>query len=355
LTGETVMTLYIGVDFHPHQQTAAWCDTETGETETKDLKHDLDAVRKFYSSLPEPAIIGIEASAKAAWFENMLFETGHKLFVGNPVLIRKRATSRHKNDHRDAELILELLMRGEFPAIWRRPPESSQVIEVMGLRQSIVRQRTQCYNRLQALAHSVGMPKGRMKTIAMQDVLKASAMDEADQIRREHLFLLIEQLSAQIGKLDEWLKAKAGENRSVQLLQTQKGVGCLTALVTVHTLGDAKRFKKVNKAVASFAGLDPREMSSAGRTRFGSITKAGSSLLRYHLGQAAMIASRYDPKLKAFYRRLAKKKPKAVAKTAAARKLLVKLAIMLRDSITAEEFDLRGRTAGNARVAPGLK
>jgi len=32
LTGETVMTLYIGVDFHPHQQTAAWCDTGTGET-----------------------------------------------------------------------------------------------------------------------------------------------------------------------------------------------------------------------------------------------------------------------------------------------------------------------------------
>jgi transposase len=63
--------------------------------------------------LNEPAIVGIEASAKATWFENMLFETGHKLFVGNPVLIRKRATSRHKNDRRDAELILELLLRGE--------------------------------------------------------------------------------------------------------------------------------------------------------------------------------------------------------------------------------------------------
>lgn len=87
------MTLYIGVDFHPHQQTLAWCDTRTGETETIDLAHDPDKVRQFYSSLPEPAIIGIEASARATWFENMLFETRHKLFVGNPVLIRKRATS----------------------------------------------------------------------------------------------------------------------------------------------------------------------------------------------------------------------------------------------------------------------
>ncbi len=109
--------------------------------------------------MSEPAIVGIEASSKMAWFENMLFETGHKLFVGNPVLIRKRATSRHKNDRRDAELILELLMRNEFPAIWRRPQTSNQVIEIMGLRKSLVRQRIQCYNRLQALAHGIGMPK----------------------------------------------------------------------------------------------------------------------------------------------------------------------------------------------------
>jgi hypothetical protein len=79
LTGETAMTLYIGVDLHPYQQTAAWCDTRTGETEAVDLKHDLGKVREFYASLSEPAIVGIEASAKMNWFENILFETGHKL------------------------------------------------------------------------------------------------------------------------------------------------------------------------------------------------------------------------------------------------------------------------------------
>jgi transposase len=343
------MTLYIGVDLHPHQQTAAWCDTRTGETETVDLKHDLDKVREFYAGLSEPAIVGIEASAKMSWFESMLTDTGHKLYVGNPVLIRKRATSRHKNDRRDAELILELLMRDEFPAIWRRPTESNQVIEIMGLRQSLVRQRTQVYNRLQALAHSIGMPKSRMKTAAVQTVFKAAGMDETDSMRREHLFLLIEQLDGQIDELSEWLKKKAEENSSARLLQTQMGVGYLTALVTVHTLGDVTRFKKVSKGVVSFAGLDPREMSSAGRARFGAITKAGSPMLRHHLGQAVMTATRYDLRLKAFYKRLAKKKPKAVARTAASRKLLVKLAIMLRDGITAEEFDRRGRTVGNAR------
>ena len=66
------MTLYIGVDLHPHQQTAAWCDTRTGETETVDLKHDIGKVREFYTSLSEPAIVGIEASAKMSWFKGRI-------------------------------------------------------------------------------------------------------------------------------------------------------------------------------------------------------------------------------------------------------------------------------------------
>lgn len=54
------MTLYIGVDFHPHQQTVAWCDRQTGEVRTLDLAHDLDRVREFYSSFSGPVVIGIE-------------------------------------------------------------------------------------------------------------------------------------------------------------------------------------------------------------------------------------------------------------------------------------------------------
>jgi transposase len=348
------MTLYIGVDIHPHQQTVAWCDKSTGEIRTEDLKHDLEAVRSFYSRLPEPAVIGIEATSKMAWFEKMLFETGHKLLVGNPVLIRKRATSRHKNDRRDAELILDLLMKDEFPFIWRRTQESNEVIDILGLRRSLVQQRTQCYNRLQALAHSIGMPKGQMKSKWIQSIIKAAEMDEASSIRRRLLFTEIELLNEHIEELRSWLEKKAGSESKVQLLMTQKGVGPLTALVTVHSLGDVSRFQKVGKMAASFSGLDPVERSSAGRIRFGAITKAGSSLLRHHLGQAAMVAVRFDQRLKDFHKRLSKRKPKAVAKTAASRKLLVKLAIMLRDNISADEFDRRGRN-GNARFENGLK
>lgn len=347
------MTLYIGVDFHPHQQTVAWCDTATGETDTFDLPHDRERVREFYGSLGEPAVVGIEASSRAPWFETLLAEAGHQLMVGNPTLIRKRAVSRHKNDRRDAALILELLLRGEFPSLWRRSPENDQILEVLRLRHGLVGQRTALYNRLQALAHAAGMAKGKMKSPAYRERLRAAPLDEAGAMRREHLFLLVEGLSRQIAEFESWLKGKAEADDRVALLLTQKGVGYLTALAMVNTIGDVTRFARVAKQVTSFVGLDSLEKSSAGKTRFGRISKGGSPLLRYQLGQAAQIVIRYDEKLKSFYRRLEKKKPKGVAKTAAARKLLVKLSIMLRDSIPAAEFDRRGRAVGNARGSAG--
>lgn len=343
------MTFYIGVDFHPHQQTLCYVDKQTGAMETLDLEHDLLKVKEFYSSLTEPAVVGIEASSRAVWFENMIAETGHTLVVGNPVLIRKSAPSRHKNDRRDAEHMLELLMSEKFPAIWRRPRESSEIVDVLRLRHRLVGQRTQVYNRLQALAHSVGMPKCCMRSMTVQKVLREVEMSESGTLCREQLFSMLCHLNERIAELEKWLKAKAAINSQVELLLTQRGVGYLTALTFVHTVGDVKRFTKGPKGVTHFAGYDSVEDSSGSRKRFGPISKGGSSLLRFQLGAAAQMAIRSDVKLKAFYKRLAKKKPKAVAKTATARRLLVKLSIMLRDNITADEFDLRGRTVGNAR------
>lgn len=343
------MTFYLGVDFHPHQQTVAWCDRETGETETIKLFHDVEKVQEFYSSFAEPVVIGIEASVRAAWFEKIVMEAGHKLLVGNPVLIRKSAPSRHKNDRLDAQHILDLLMTDRFPALWRRPRESNEILEVLRVRSSLVRQRTQVYNRLQVLAHNIGLPKSKMSCTAVQQVLKNAEMDESGILCREQLFSMLVHINERISKLESWLQPKAKTNSQVQLLMTQKGVGYLTALTFVHTVGDVTRFEHGPKGVTKFAGYDSVENSSADRIRFGSISKAGSRLLRFQLGQAAMSAVRSDMKLKAFQKRLLKKKPKAVAKTATARRLLVKLSIMLRDNITAHEFDLRGSTVGNAR------
>src|SRR5205823_11500839 len=95
------------------------------------------------------------------------------------------------------------------------------------------------------------------------------------------------------------------------------------------TLGPAERFRG-GKEVASYFGLIPREHSSGGGQRLGHISKQGSSFLRFLLVEAGQSAARQDPQLGRFYRRLAVRKHRALAKVAVARKLAVRLYLMLR-------------------------
>ena len=347
------MALYIGVDFHPHQQTVSFCNTEQGECRQTALAHNPELVRRFYEQFSN-AVVGIEASGSAFWFEHLMQDLGHELKVGNPNLIRARARSRHKSDKRDADLLLDLLLKQEFPALWRRPMESQPVLEQLRFRYQLVKQRTQICNRLQALAHAAGLPRKAIQTKRARRALTEARLPETLCFERDQLFELLDDLTRRIKQIESWLEEKARDDRIVELLLTHKGVGLLSALAVLHTLGDVSRFESSKEAVA-FAGLDPLEQSSAGRTRFGSISKAGSFQLRHLLGQAVHCAIRYDAELKTFYKRLAHRRTKSVAKVAATRKLLIRLFIMLRDEIDYEEFKRRGSAVGMPVVSQGLK
>lgn len=114
--------------------------------------------------------------------------------------------------------------------------------------------------------------------------------------------------------------------------RTHVGVGLLTSLCLVHTLGDVGRFASTRK-VTAYVGLDVTEHSSAERKVYGGISKAGSRLLRYLLVEAAQTAAKRDEQLRSFYQQVVQRRGKAKAKVAVARKLLVRLFIMLRDKI----------------------
>lgn len=281
-------------------------------------------------------------------------ELGHELRVGNPTQIRARARSRHKSDKRDADLLLDLLLKDEFPALWRRSMEGQSVLEQLRFRHHLVKHRTQVCNRLQALAHAAGLPKRGIQTKLAREALTAANFTETQRFERDQLFELLDDLSARIKVIEGLLEKSAAGDRRVELLLTYKGIGILSALAVVHTLGDVTRFPSSKEAVA-YTGLDPLERSSAGRRRYGSISKAGSSVLRHLLGQAMHVAARYDPELKAFYKRLATRRSKSIAKTAATRKLFIRLFIMLRDEIDYAEFKRRGSAAGMPPLFHGLK
>ena len=108
------MTIYCGVDFHARLQTVSFLDTSDGESHQQDLHHQKDGIRAFYSQFSGEVIVGLEASAYSRWFEQMLEELGHQVLIGDAAEIRRLARRRQKNDHRDADLLLELLHKVTF-------------------------------------------------------------------------------------------------------------------------------------------------------------------------------------------------------------------------------------------------
>jgi len=160
--------------------------------------------------------------------------------------------------------------------------------------------------------------------------------------RRSALQEMYAKIEAEIEKLNQQVAEQAGHRFGARLPMTHPGVGPVTALATEVFLGDPRRFAD-SKALASYVGIIPREYSSAGRQRLGGLTKQGGPLLRFLWGEAGGHAVRRDPELKRFYRRKLIQKGLGKATMAVARKLGIRMWIMLRDRIEYNEFCRRGQ------------
>ena len=337
------MTLYIGVDIHARQQTLSYLDTEDGSTGQLELQHEGDDVKGFYSKFQGEVIVGIEACGYTNWFEELMEQLGHKLLVGDAAEIRRLARRRQKNDRRDADLLLDLLVHNEFPALFRYSRESRELLRQLRYRHKLVKLRTMVVNTLHALAINAGLSlRAKLLSKGGRQQLSTLQLSVISQQQRDELLSLADELTKRIQTVEQWLQTQAKSDARVQRLQTHPGVGLLTSLCLVHTLGDLSRFSSTRK-VAAYVGFDPMEDSSAERKAYGGISKAGSKLLRYLLVEAGQTAAKDDGHLKQFYRRLLPRRGKARAKVAVARKLLIRCFIMGRAEIDYAEFLRRGQ------------
>ena len=323
--------IWIGCDFHPSFQCIAMLDTETGEYVQRKLDHRSGEAVRFYEGLKgRRVVIGMEACGNSGWFEQMAAEMGHELWLGNAGKIRSLVVRKQKTDRRDAEHLLELLQQDRFPRIWVPSAKMRDSRQLLLHRHKLIRMRTQVKNELQHLALNQGLQqKRKLWTQAGRKQLESLPLTGWTGQRRQDLLQMLDELEGKIGKLDEAVKEEAAQYEDTALLQTQPGVGPITALAFVLTLGPVERFGR-SKQVASYLGLIPAEHSSGGRQKLLGISKQGNPFLRTMLVEAGQSAARWDPELKRCYQRLAHRKHRALAKVMVARKLAVRLYWMLR-------------------------
>jgi transposase len=330
-------------------------DTETGELVEKVLMHEGSNVRDFYSTLPGPVRVGIEATGSMQWFVNLMEELGIECQVGHPAKIRAAEPRKQKHDRRDADLILKLLVENRFPAIWLPSKELRDLRALLRHRHQWVRMRTRVQNALQGMALANGLRRGpALWSQAGQHAIASLPLAPHSAHRRTELQALYVKFAAEIEKLNQRVEEQAWERPGALRLMTHPGVGPVTGLATEVFLGDPARFAD-GKALASYVGIIPSEYSSGGRQRLGGLSKQGNPLLRFLWCEAAMHAVRRDPELKRFYSRKLIQKGLGKARVAVARKLGIRLWIMLRDQIDYQEFCRRGqRRQENGGACAGM-
>jgi transposase len=341
-----------GCDLHTRKQQVAVLRTETGEVWEQELLHAGDAVEQFYAALPHPVTVGIETTGYALWFHELMQRLGHTLLVGEAAQIRAMVVRKTKTDRRDARHLRDLLQHDRFPAVWVPDPATRDQRALVTHRLRLVRMRTMIKNGLHASALNRRLTLGRSLLTQRGLVqLRALALPAHTAHRRDESLELLAWLTARIDALDAQIDQIATADPRASRLCTHPGVGALTALTTILVLGPPTRFPS-SKHVVSYVGLAPTLRASADTYRLGQITKQGSRVLRWVLGQAAPLAARIDPDLKRLYLTLLHRRGRSKAKVAIARKLLVRLYIMLRDETDYVEFQRRGRRPSPEEAQP---
>ena len=349
--------IIIGCDYHPSFQQIAFVDTETGELQERRLQHREEA-EKFYRDLAAQGRkvgVGMEASGHARWFERLLAELQCELWIGDAAEISAKRVRKQKTDRQDAQLILRLMMKDDFPQIWVPSWENRDLRQLLWHRHRMVQARTRIMNQLQAVALNEGLrSKKRLWREAGREQLEAIRLAPWASQRRRDLLELLDRLNPTIAKLTQAIEEEVGKCPAARRLQTHPGVGPLTALAFVLIIGKADRFQ-CGKQIASYLGLVPLEESSGNRRRLGHITKQGNSLLRFLLVEAAQVTVRSLPEWRSKYFHLAMRRGRKIAKVAMARKLAIQLYWMMRKKWDYEQVKRFGPHAGQPENRRGVQ
>ena len=283
-------------------------------------------VLAFFEKLT-PCLVGIEACSTSHYWARELIARGHEVRL-MPAQYVKPYVKRGKNDAADAEAICEAVTRPTMRFVPVKTPEQQSVMMLHRVRLMLTRQRTQLSNSIRAHLSEFGIvaPIGRRGI----DQLLAAVADAGDTRVPAEARLCLQMLAAQLGVVkeqilenDRRIRASARETELGRRLMEVPGVGPLLASAFIATVANPAAFK-TGRGLAAWIGLVPKQNSSGGKERLGSITKAGNRYLRQMLVVGAMAVIRYAARCgtrRPWLVQLMQRRPAKVAAVALANKM----------------------------------
>jgi transposase len=248
------------------------------------------ALNRVIAQLP-PCLIGLEACSGAHEWARQFQAHGHTVKLIAPAFVTPYRKS-GKNDDNDAEAICEAVARPNMRFVPVKTREQQALLSLHRVRQGFVEERTAITNRLRGLLAEFGFVfaqrQGGLRAIPTAlDALPALARRAVDDLL-DHLRALNERIAG----YDTEFKHLANQDEAAKRIMTIPGVGPITALGMVATLGNARDFKNARQ-LAAWLGLTPKQHSSGGKARLGGVTKRGNDYLRTLLVQGARAAMQH--------------------------------------------------------------
>jgi len=261
------------------------------------LRRQLKRARMlpFFAKLP-PCLIGIEACNNSHYWARELTALGHDVKLMSAQYV-KPYVKRQKNDAADAEAICEAVTRPTMRFVAVKSPEQQSLMMLHPVRLMLNRQRTQISNAIRAHISEFGVvaPVGRLGVERLLEVVEDEDDDRIPEDARVCLKMLAAQLSVvkqQVLENDRRVLASARRTELGRRLMEIPGIGPLLASAFVASVADPTVFK-TGRDLAAWIGLVPKQNSSGGKDRLGSITRAGNRYLRQMLVVGAMAVIRY--------------------------------------------------------------
>jgi transposase len=333
--------LYLAIDQHSKQLTMNVRDEAGQVLQRRQVATHGTAVREFLTALPQRDRSaggdgGYATIVEVCGFNDWLLDLLPHCGCQHIVLVQPRESSRRKTDRRDANQLGEILwvnrqrlLAGQRVQGLRRVnipmAQERDDRRLVSLRQRTGRERTRAINRLRTVLRRRNLqhecPTKTIQTVKAKAWLKALAVSPWDRLELDHSLARWEQVDQEQRVLDTAIAARVTQSVDARLLRTLPGAGDFTALGLAAYVGDIRRFARP-RSLANYWGLTPSCHNSGEATqRLGSISKEGSTLARFLLGQLVLHVLKQDAALRAWFVGIKRRRGSKIARVAIMRRL----------------------------------
>jgi transposase len=344
---------YIGFDVH--KKSISFCvKTADGKiVEEGKLKATRASLREWASQRTEPWHGAMEATLFSGWIYDTLKPYASKLEMGHPPMMKAIGASKKKNDKLDGRKISDMVRCDLLPACWVAPPEIRELRRMMRYRGLVVDQAVQMKNKISGLLMESGAEYNKQQLHGKEYFSELlQSLEEVPESVKELLKLsrgALESFQATQKQLVLKLQKHPLLMERVNRLKSIPGVGDITALTWALEIGDPHRIPSIDDGV-SYCGLTSALVASAEKQQRGPISKQRNPYLQTVLIEAAKLAPRWNPQLKAVHDRELQHGHRNRATLEVARKLV---AYLLAVDKSGQPFEERtpAKTAGEVQPA----